>query len=75
MGKPHGRNLRVGRYSGSHQIYLLTLVTVSRQAVFADFHVARVATRMLHETSVKRHAATLAHVIMPDHGIGMQYSL
>ena len=68
MGKlPHGRDLRLGRYSQAEQIYLLTLVTESRSAVFGNFPAARQVVLAMHDRSVASTAETLAFVVMPDH--------
>ena len=68
MGKlPHSRNLRRGRFSQAEQIYLLTLVTSNRSAVFGNFPAARQAVRAMHDHSVISGAETLAFVVMPDH--------
>lgn len=68
MGKlPHSRDLRLGRFSQVEQIYLLTLVTKNRLAVFGNFSVARQVVRAMHQASVASVAETLAFVVMPDH--------
>ena len=68
MGKlPHGRDLRLGRYSQAEQIYLLTLVTRNRSAVFGNFPAARQVVLAMHDRSVASTAETLAFVVMPDH--------
>ena len=65
--RPHSRNLRRGRFSQAEQIYLLTLVSLDRAPVFADFGAARTVVRALHEPSLVSAAETLAFVVMPDH--------
>ena len=68
MGKsPHGRDLRLGRFSEAEQIYLLSMVTKDRAAAFENFSAARQAVRTLHDRSVVSAAETLAFVVMPDH--------
>lgn len=68
MGKlPHGRDLRLGRYSQAEQIYLLTLVSNDRSAVFGDFSASRQVAKAMHDRSVASVAETLAFVVMPDH--------
>jgi len=63
--KPHGRDLRNGRFSEPNRIYLVTSVTYQRSPVFADFACGRyVVSAMQREQS---QATTLAFVIMPDH--------
>ena len=64
---PHSRNLRRGRFSQAGQIYLLTLVSLDRSPVFAEFGAARSVVQALHEPSVVSAAETLAFVVMPDH--------
>ena len=63
----HAKNLRIGRYSQTGQIYLVTAVTLNRQPVFADFAAARVLIGALRTTHTSGHAHTLAFVVMPDH--------
>lgn len=67
MNGPHSRNLRLGRFSQSGQVYLLTMVGIDRSPVFADFFAARCVVRAMHESSVVFVAETLAFVVMPDH--------
>lgn len=64
---PHGRNLRLGRFSQPEQVYLLTLVTKDRSAAFERFSAAREVVRAMHDLSVASVAETLAFVVMPDH--------
>ena len=63
----HAKNLRLGRYSQTGQIYLVTAVTLNRQPVFADFAAARVLIGALRTTQPPGLAQTLAFVVMPDH--------
>ena len=63
----HGRDLRRGRYSEADRVYLLTMVSIDRAVVFADFSMARAAVRAMHQPSVAASAETLAFVVMPDH--------
>jgi putative transposase len=65
--KPHGNNLRKGRVSLPHHVYLVTAVTHARQPVFLSFTAARIAIRSLYATDIARRARTLSYVVMPDH--------
>lgn len=65
--QPHGKNLRKGRASLPNHAYLVTIVTASRNPVFASFTAARLAARCFHDKDIVRHAQTLAFVVMPDH--------
>lgn len=67
MIKPHAKNLRKGRYSQNHQIYLITTVTNQRQAFFTDLYTARAVINTLMEEQKTGNAETLAFVLMPDH--------
>ena len=63
----HGNALRSGRVSEANRVYLLTTVTLNRQAFFRDSHLARLLIaemRYLHE---RQAAHSLAWVVMPDH--------
>lgn len=63
--KPHGRNLRKGRFSETNRIYLITSISHQRTPLFADFECARqVVTAVRGE---QHRAETLAFVVMPDH--------
>jgi len=64
---PHGKQLRLGRVSLPHQIYLVTIVTKSRAAIFAQHKIAAATARSFYDESIIRHAETLAYVVMPDH--------
>jgi putative transposase len=65
--KPHGKNLRKGRFSEPNRIYLITTVTENRIRVFEDFHAARGLVAVLRQEQCLQRADTLAYVIMPDH--------
>lgn len=67
LGHSHEHSLRIGRYSKSGHLYLLTCAVRDRQAVFANFHMGRIVVRemrRLHDCGVVR---SLAWVVMPDH--------
>jgi len=59
--------LRIGRHSQANQVYLVTMVTIHRQPVFAEFQAARCLVRTLHEEQRLGRASTWAYVLMPDH--------
>lgn len=65
--KPHGKNLRTGRFSQTNQVYLITTVTQNRHSIFADFYAARSLVAILRQEHTMQRAQTLAYVIMPDH--------
>ena len=65
MKKPKGHRLRIGRHSGSNQIYLITTAIKNREKIFTRFEVGRLVVAALkHE---EKRAKTLAFVVMPDH--------
>jgi REP element-mobilizing transposase RayT len=43
------------------------MVVARRRPVFSNLAAARKAVRALHADAVRRHAETLAYVVMPDH--------
>lgn len=47
--KPHGRDLRKGRYSENNQVYLVTTVTQQRQKVFTDFPLGRLVVHAMRQ--------------------------
>ncbi len=65
--KAESQRLRTGRYSLAGQVYLLTMVTLNRQPIFAEFEAARCLVRTLQEEQRLGRASTWAYVLMPDH--------
>ena len=65
--KAASHRLRTGRHSQAGQVYVLTLVTLNRQAVFAEFDAARCLIRSLQAEDRLGRARTWAYVLMPDH--------
>ena len=65
--KAESNRLRTGRHSQAGQVYLLTMVTHNRQAVFAEFQAARCLIRTLQAEQRLGRASTWAYVLMPDH--------
>lgn len=59
--------LRCGRCSLAGYAYHVTVVTVGRQPVFADFECARLAIREMRRGDATAQTKTLAWVLMPDH--------
>lgn len=64
---PHGSRLRIGRVSLPHQVYLVTMVTKSREKIFASHESASIAARCLYSNTIVCRGDTLAFVVMPDH--------
>ena len=65
--KPHGKNLRKGRFSEPGRIYAITVVTRNRQPIFQDFTLARFLIGILRRHEEMEFAQTLSFVVMPDH--------
>jgi len=62
--KPHGCDLRKGRFSEAGRLYFITFVTKDRKPLFENFLCARKTICILNtETGVE----SLAFVLMPDH--------
>lgn len=59
------KNLRVGRISAAHQIYMITSVTYQRQQFFQNLYAGRCVVQALKQAEQSAH--TLAYVVMPDH--------
>lgn len=59
------QNLRIGRVSSPHQIYMITTVTHQRKPIFQDLYTGRLLVRSLMKTALS--AETLSYVVMPDH--------
>ena len=65
--KPHGADLRKGRYSEQGRIYLITTVTEGRARVFDDLWCARLLIKELMVADGLGWSITWAFVVMPDH--------
>ncbi|MDG6400977.1 transposase [Pseudomonas quasicaspiana] len=61
------RQLRVGRYSESGRIYLITSNTRDRQPIFGDLRIGRLVARQFMEAERDDLVQSLAWVVMPDH--------
>jgi putative transposase len=59
--------LRVGRFSESGRIYLLTVVVDQRQPFFADWQLGRLVVQQLRQAQEEGWADFLTWVVMPDH--------
>ncbi|WP_434607181.1 transposase [Pseudomonas sp. D2-30] len=59
--------LRVGRYSESNRIYLLTTNTLGREPVFKDVVLGRLVVDQFRKAQEQGWADSLAWVVMPDH--------
>ena len=65
--KPHGSNLRRGRYSEPNRLYLLTATLLQRRPLFCDFKLARLLITELRTAHDQQQVTSLAWVVMPDH--------
>jgi putative transposase len=59
--------LRVGRFSESGRIYLLTVVVDQRQPFFADWQLGRLVVQELRQAQEEGWGDFLTWVVMPDH--------
>lgn len=59
--------LRIGRYSESNRIYLLTTNTLGREPVFKDVFLGRLVVGQFRQAQDQAFANSLAWVVMPDH--------
>ncbi|MGI3744702.1 MAG: REP-associated tyrosine transposase [Janthinobacterium lividum] len=59
--------LRLGRFSESGQIYLLTSVTRGRAPFFSDWRMGRLLVNAFRQAEEEGAAKSLAWVVMPDH--------
>ncbi|MGH8380846.1 REP-associated tyrosine transposase [Pseudomonas sp.] len=60
-------HLRIGRYSESGRIYLLTSNTWERNPVFSDFFLGRLLVQQFRVAEENGQVRSLAWVVMPDH--------
>lgn len=65
--RPHGHQLRRGRYSEPGRPYLVTTVVRGRRPLFRDWHAAAACARSLHAAPTESAITPLAWVVMPDH--------
>ncbi|WP_110948663.1 REP-associated tyrosine transposase [Pseudomonas bohemica] len=61
------RRLRLGRYSQTGQIYMITAVTYNRQPFFSDWRAGRLLVHQFRKVQQDDLAESLAWVVMPDH--------
>ncbi|SEP97765.1 REP element-mobilizing transposase RayT [Pseudomonas sp. NFACC02] len=61
------RRLRIGRYSQTGQVYLVTSVTLNRQPLFRDWMTGRLVVNQFRIAQQDGRANSLAWVVMPDH--------
>ncbi|MDO7927377.1 transposase [Pseudomonas sp. KFB-139] len=59
--------LRLGRYSQTGQIYLVTSVVQERIPIFNDFRLGRLIVEEFRRAQMSGQAKSLAWVVMPDH--------
>ncbi|MGL6247212.1 REP-associated tyrosine transposase [Pseudomonas sp.] len=64
---PASNRLRIGRYTESNRIYLLTTNTQDRKPIFKDFTMGRVVVNQFRCAQDQGVANSLAWVVMPDH--------
>ena len=67
MDRPHSDQLRLGRFSETSRLYLLTSTTLGRAPLFTDFHTARLLVAQFRLAQEECVAKSLAWVVMPDH--------
>ncbi|RMO77954.1 REP-associated tyrosine transposase [Pseudomonas syringae group genomosp. 3] len=65
--RAQSRRLRIGRISGTGQIYLVTAKTFERNPVFSDWRMGRLLVDELRQVQERQLANSLAWVVMPDH--------
>ena len=60
-------NLRLGRYSQSNGIYLITTTTWQRSSIFTEWGYAHAAVQAFTRDEILKDAQLLCWVLMPDH--------
>ncbi len=60
-------DLRIGRYSESNRIYLITTVTYKRKALFDNLYSARIVIQTMKQLDNNGIVDSLSWVVMPDH--------
>jgi REP element-mobilizing transposase RayT len=64
---PASNRLRIGRYTESNRIYLLTTNTHDRKPIFKDFTLGRAVVYQFRCAQNQGTAKSLTWVVMPDH--------
>ena len=67
MDRPHSKQLRLGQFSETRRLYLLTSTTLARAPIFNDFRSARLLVAEFRQAEEEGSARSLAWVVMPDH--------
>jgi REP element-mobilizing transposase RayT len=65
--KPHGRDLRKGRVSLAGHLYVITVVTFQRQALFEDINTGRIVVHEMRLSAIAGDVDSISFVVMPDH--------
>jgi putative transposase len=65
--RPHGCDLRKGRWSETGRVYLITSVTHRREPVFRNLWCARLLIQELRAADALDWSITWAFFVMPDH--------
>jgi REP element-mobilizing transposase RayT len=65
--RAQSHRLRLGRFSGAGQSYLVTAKTFQRNPVFSDWRMGRLLVDELRHVQEQQLAGSLAWVVMPDH--------
>lgn len=65
-GCTNADQLRVGRFSESGRVYLLTVVVDQRQPFFADWRLGRLVVQELRQVQEAGWADFLTWIVMPD---------
>jgi REP element-mobilizing transposase RayT len=63
----HSKCLRMGRYSETGRIYLLTTKTFQRKPLFLDLFLGRIVVQAMRFQENENRVESLAFVLMPDH--------
>ncbi len=66
-GMPGSSQLRVGRFSETGRLYLLTATLLARRPLFSDFSLGRLLVAELRRAHDEQLVDSLAWVVMPDH--------
>ena len=64
---PRSCAIRLGKFSETNRIYLVTAVTAGRVPLFKRFDAGRILVHATRFEERRKRARTLAYVVMPDH--------
>ena len=67
MHQPRSSHLRIGRYSETNRIYMVTTRCKGRRCIFDSDRAARIVIAEIRQRELEKVCENLSFVVMPDH--------